>query len=261
MSVQAAPGAVAVPAANGTGSVLCSWDAPETVNLNPSPPSGTNRIDLIVCQSHGQDIDGGTVDDFVITFVAGAEAATPTPPAVPPGAAALAQVMINGGAAAVAAADITDTRPGNLAVGASFAPVRYSATQSPAQSMPRAAWTTVTAWAAPSEDVGGITVAGGAFRVPIAGRYLVVASCIWGLPGSTTGLMQQQQSSSRAGASAGMTHVWLSAATGNIMMPPSVKMASLQAGDTVGVQLYNGHPSAAVNTFGGYGGIQIERIG
>jgi hypothetical protein len=118
MSVEAAPGSVAVPAANGTGSVLCPWDAPEVVNLNPSPPSGTNRIDLIVCQANGQDIDGGTVDAFVITFTAGAEApaGSEAPPAVPAGAVALARVKINGGAAAIVAADITDTRPGGLAV-------------------------------------------------------------------------------------------------------------------------------------------------
>jgi hypothetical protein len=118
MAVQAAPGQVAVPAANATGSVLCAWDAPEVVNLNPSPPSGTNRIDLITCQSHGQDLDGGTVDDFVVTFVAGAQAAAggEVAPAVPPGAVALAQVRIHGGAAAVVAGDITDVRPGSLAV-------------------------------------------------------------------------------------------------------------------------------------------------
>jgi hypothetical protein len=117
MSVEAAPGSVAVPAANATGSVLCTWDAPEVVaDIPPSPPAGTNRIDLIVCQPHGQDLDGGAVDDFVIMSVTGAEAATPVAPALPAGAVALAQVRINGGAAAIAAGDITDTRPGLLAV-------------------------------------------------------------------------------------------------------------------------------------------------
>jgi hypothetical protein len=119
MSVEAAPGQVAVPAANGTGSVLCTWDAPEVVNLAPSPPAGTDRIDLIVCQSHGQDLDGGNVDDFVIAAVDGSagQGPSPTPPAVPPGAVALAHVHVNGGAASVAAADITDVRPFGLAVG------------------------------------------------------------------------------------------------------------------------------------------------
>jgi hypothetical protein len=56
------------------------------------------------------------VDDFVITFVAGAEAASPVAPAVPAGAVALAQVRINGGAASIVAGDITDTRPGSLSV-------------------------------------------------------------------------------------------------------------------------------------------------
>jgi hypothetical protein len=131
MSVEAAPGQVAVPAANGTGSLFCPWDAPEVVNLAPSPPAGTNRIDLIVCQSHGQDVDGGAVDDFVITAVDGSagQGATPTPPAVPAGAVALAQVHVTGGAASIAAGDITDTRPSGLAVPAAatlaLAPMRH----------------------------------------------------------------------------------------------------------------------------------------
>jgi hypothetical protein len=118
MGLQAAPGYCAIPAANATGSVLCAWDAPETVSppLDPAPPAGTNRIDLVICQARGADLDGGTNNDFVITYAKGAEAASPVAPATPPGALALAQVRVNGGAASIAPADITDVRPGSLAV-------------------------------------------------------------------------------------------------------------------------------------------------
>jgi hypothetical protein len=118
MGLQAAPGYCAIPAANATGSVLCAWDAPETVSppLDPAPPAGTNRIDLVICQARGADLDGGSNNDFVITYVKGAEAASPVAPATPPGALALAQVRVNGGVASIAPADITDRRPASLAV-------------------------------------------------------------------------------------------------------------------------------------------------
>jgi hypothetical protein len=114
MSLDAAPGQVAVPTANGTGTVLCSWDAPETVTLDPAPPSGTNRVDLVVVQAYGQDLDGGARDEFVLAFVKGADGGGA--PAVPANAVALAQVAVTGGAAAIVAGNITDTRPAALAV-------------------------------------------------------------------------------------------------------------------------------------------------
>lgn len=116
MALNIAAGSCAIPAVNGTGSVLCTSDAIETVTLEPAPPSGTNRIDLVICQPRGADLDGGTNNDFVFVYVKGAEAASPTPPAAPPGALVLARVRVNGGAATIAAADITDVRPFGLAV-------------------------------------------------------------------------------------------------------------------------------------------------
>lgn len=116
MSLNVQPGSVAIPAANGTGSVLCASDALETVTLEPAPPSGTNRIDLIICQARGTDLDGGPNNDFVFTYAKGAEAASPVAPAVPANAAALAQVAVAGGAASIVAANITDRRPGALAI-------------------------------------------------------------------------------------------------------------------------------------------------
>jgi hypothetical protein len=119
MDLNVAAGSCAIPAANGTGSVLCASDAVETVTLEPAPPSGTNRIDLVICQSRGADIDGGPDNDFVFAYTKGAEApaGSETVPATPPGAIALASVKVAGGAATVAPADITDVRPSSLAVG------------------------------------------------------------------------------------------------------------------------------------------------
>jgi hypothetical protein len=114
MQVQAAAGRAAVPVANPAGTVLCAWDAPELVTLDPSPPSGTNRIDLVIVQARGNDLDGGVNNDFVVTFTKGAEAASPVAPAVPANAIALAQVAVNGGSASITAGNITDRRPGGL---------------------------------------------------------------------------------------------------------------------------------------------------
>lgn len=114
MALQAAPGQVAVPTANGTGSVVCAWDAPETVTLDPAPPSGVNRVDLVVCQVFGNDLDGGVNNEFRIMFVKGADGGAA--PAVPANAVALAQVAVPGGAGSIVAGNITDRRPGAMAV-------------------------------------------------------------------------------------------------------------------------------------------------
>lgn len=116
MSVTVAAGTAAIPAANGTGSVLCTSDANETVTLDPAPASGTNRIDLVICQARGNDLDNGTNNDFVFTFAKGTAVATPVAPAVPAGALALASVYVAGGSAAVTQANITDIRPFGLPV-------------------------------------------------------------------------------------------------------------------------------------------------
>jgi hypothetical protein len=116
MTVNVAPGQCAVPSANNTGSVLCTSDATETVTLTAAPGSGTNRIDLIVCQTRGNDLDGGANNDFLFTFVTGTPAATPVAPATPVGALVLAQVYVPGGSAAITAPNITDVRVTPLGV-------------------------------------------------------------------------------------------------------------------------------------------------
>jgi hypothetical protein len=118
MDLHVDAGQVAVPSPNGTGSVLCTSDAIETVTPAPAPPAGTDRVDLIVCQPRSMDLDGvSNQEDFIFAVVAGAEGAPPgAPPAVPAGTVALAQVHVAGGSASLTAANITDRRPSGLAV-------------------------------------------------------------------------------------------------------------------------------------------------
>ena len=119
MAVNIAPGQVAVPTANATGSTLCTSTAVETITLDPAPPSGTNRVDLVICTARSSELDGGVNEDFIFDKVAGAPAASPAVPAVPAGSVALAQVAITGGSASLTAANITDRRALRLAVGSS----------------------------------------------------------------------------------------------------------------------------------------------
>lgn len=110
MTVNVAAGQVVVPTANNTGSVLCSSDAVEPVTLTTAPGAGTNRYDVITCQARGNDLDGGANNDFVFTMVTGTAAASPTVPAVPNNAVALANVYVPGGSASVTAGNIADRR-------------------------------------------------------------------------------------------------------------------------------------------------------
>jgi hypothetical protein len=116
MQVSVAAGQVAAPTPNNTGSTLCTSDAPEPVTLIAAPAAGNNRIDLVICQPRGNDLDGGVNNDFVFSAIAGAVAASPTVPAIPAGAVALAQVYVAGGSSAIVAGNITDLRPGRLRI-------------------------------------------------------------------------------------------------------------------------------------------------
>jgi hypothetical protein len=121
MMLEITPGSVAVPTANNTGTVLCHSDAVETLTLDPAPPSGQDRQDLVICQARGADLDGGTDNDFIFAFVTGVPYSSGTYdpsriPATPPGAVALAQVGLVGGTATVVGMPITDLRPGALGV-------------------------------------------------------------------------------------------------------------------------------------------------
>jgi hypothetical protein len=110
MTVNVAAGSVAVPTSNNTGSVLCSSDATEPVTLTAAPGAGTNRYDVIICQARGNDLDGGANNDFLFTMVTGTAAASPTVPATPNNAVALANIYVPGASASVTAGNITDVR-------------------------------------------------------------------------------------------------------------------------------------------------------
>ncbi|HEY2300330.1 MAG TPA: hypothetical protein VGH66_00475 [Acidimicrobiales bacterium] len=116
MTVNVGAGQAAVPTQNSTGSTLCVSDNVEQVTLAAAPASGNNRYDLIICQPRGNDLDGGSNNDFIFTSVTGTAAASPTVPPTPPGALVLAQIYVAGGSASVVAGNITDVRPFGLPV-------------------------------------------------------------------------------------------------------------------------------------------------
>ena len=114
MDLHIAPGSFANGTVNGTGSCLCVSDAVETVTLDPAPPSGTDRMDIVYVWPRGADLDGGANDDFIFAIAKGTDApsgsAQPPTSLVPGGAGALALVTVPGGAASIVAGDITDWR-------------------------------------------------------------------------------------------------------------------------------------------------------
>jgi hypothetical protein len=135
MNMNIAPGTIAAPTSNSTGTVLCYSDAVEVVTSPTAPGSGTNRYDVVVCQPRGNDLDGGTNNDFVFQVVSGTASASPTVPATPAGAVAIAQILVIGASAALAAGNLTDRRPfglsppgGELGYGANTAPAGFSPT-------------------------------------------------------------------------------------------------------------------------------------
>jgi len=116
MTLNIAAGQVAVPSQNNTGTTLCTSDAVEQVVIPAAPPSGQNRVDLVICRPRGTDLDGGANNDWIWDSVQGTAAASATVPATPAGTVAVAQVFVPGAAAAIVAANLTDVRPFGLAV-------------------------------------------------------------------------------------------------------------------------------------------------
>jgi hypothetical protein len=53
---------------------------------------------------------------------------------------------------------------------------------------------------------------------------------------------------------------WWNPTAFNASLGPVVLQRPMNAGDTVKVQIYNSHPSAAVNLFGGYLGMEVHRV-
>jgi hypothetical protein len=169
MTVNVAAGQMAVPTANATGTLVCTSDAVEPVALAAAP--GTNsRIDLVVCQARGNDLDGGANNDFIFAAVTGTVAASPVAPAVPANAVALAQIAVGTGVAAIVAGNITDTRLGGMTVpGHSVARAFRTAALSPASGDSQINLDTAT-----FDPLGLLTPGqGGQFVVTQAGYYQV----------------------------------------------------------------------------------------
>lgn len=116
MTIQFAAGQCAVPSPNSSGSTLCTWDATEFVTIAAAPPSGQNRIDIVTVHPRGNDLDGGANNDFIFDTIVGTAAASPVAPAVPAGQVPWYQVNVPGGAASLVAGNLTDVRPGGLAI-------------------------------------------------------------------------------------------------------------------------------------------------
>jgi len=114
MTLNVAAGQVAVPTQNNTGGTLCTSDASEQIVIPAAPPSGQNRIDLVICHPRGADLDGGANNDWIWDSVQGTVAASPAVPATPAGTVAIYQVYVPGAAAALVAGNLTDVRPGGL---------------------------------------------------------------------------------------------------------------------------------------------------
>jgi hypothetical protein len=139
MLLDIAPGSVACPSVNNTGTVLCHSDAVEHLTLDPAPPAGQDRVDMVICQSRGADLDGGINNDFVFAIVKGTPYTPPyngvrDDPPIPPGAVALARVGVVGGT--VTPGRIDDFRPGPLSLSQIPAARIYPATQTVIQNGP-----------------------------------------------------------------------------------------------------------------------------
>ena len=185
MVVSVAAGQAAVPAVNGTGSTLCSWDAPETVTV--ATLTGNNRIDLITVWPQSSDIGNGTGDTFTINVVQGTPAATPVAPATPAGQVALYQVYVTGGNVALVQANLTDVRPGGLSVGpGSVNRGQVRAYRNGAFTFPATALTVVNPliYDTKTFDPGNCyNTATGLYTCPVAGVYLIKAQ--WSIAGTS----------------------------------------------------------------------------
>jgi hypothetical protein len=270
MSVNVAPGAVAVPSQNATGSTLCVSDAVETVPLNPG--ASQPRIDLIVCQPRANDLDGGTNNDFIFGVVAGTPAASPSPPAVPAGQVQLAQINVAASAVQVTQANVVDSRPPRLnamaepALGAA-APLASFTTldgetwvakggvNSGVWKKAREALYSKTYWSAGGAATNGAIIpyttvafdpygmlSGNGVRPPLTGYYRVT----FALAGAMTANQNMVLAVRLAGAN-GVQTAQVAGVAGNYL-PAATDLMSVPAGSLIDV-IYQGTNS--VSCFGG----------
>lgn len=112
MSVDVAAGRVVVTMtdAPNQGRALCRSTAVNNLTIPGAPAAGLTRIDLIVARVYDTSIIGGSINGWQLDVVAGTAASSPTVPAVPASAIALAEVRVPAGTASVTNAIITDRR-------------------------------------------------------------------------------------------------------------------------------------------------------
>ena len=112
MNMNIAAGGVVVPTPNNTGSTLCYSDAVEVVASPTAPASGSNRIDVVVCQARRERPRRRVEQRFPVPGRRGdrRHRGFEVAPATPAGAVALAQVRVIGGAASLNAANLLDRR-------------------------------------------------------------------------------------------------------------------------------------------------------
>jgi hypothetical protein len=116
MNITVARGACSVPDPNTYGAAyLCISDATDTVTIGAAPPSGQNRIDVVTVMPRDSAVSG-TFNDWLYNIVVGTVAVSPTVPVVPAGQVAIVQVAVTGGATSLVAGNLTDIRPGALAI-------------------------------------------------------------------------------------------------------------------------------------------------
>jgi hypothetical protein len=291
-TVNIAAGAAAFPAANATGTLLCSSDAVETLELPPAVD--TERTDVVIVYPRGVDIGGDPAQsNFVFAYLPGQPGQPP--PTVPAGQLALVQVHRPAGSAAIVAADIIDVRPGGLSIGAtggpSWPPVAPATPFTSytdgngeiwvarggvnggawkrARDVLKAAYYRSNAWnasgaataiamnAIETDDYGLYNAATATFTAPLAGWYwhfatLAVTTAV------ATGQYMSGQLASAAGVAYAADLAWASA-IGQVYM--RVQMLRLMAaGDTVQVRQASG-PAGLAGVTGQHMRYDIEYRG
>lgn len=116
MAVTVGAGTAFVQSPQAAGGVyVVHNDAPYDVTIATAHAS-LGRRDLIVVRIYDAEITGST-NAWALEAVTGTPAGSPSPPAVPSGAMAIAQIQVNASASSITNANITDLRTYTAALG------------------------------------------------------------------------------------------------------------------------------------------------
>lgn len=111
MSVDVAAGYVLIDYATASrGKALCYNTAAYNVAISAAPGGGNSRYDLIVAELTDTQYGDGA-DAWTLSVVAGTPSATPSVPATPAGAVALAEVFVGTSVSSITTANCADVRP------------------------------------------------------------------------------------------------------------------------------------------------------